>query len=61
MDAGTIKLFGAIILFSAVAFAGTSLLAGRMVAGRVVTKGQAQFVSALLGLALGIFFLLALG
>lgn len=61
MDAGTLKLFGAILLFCAASFLVTSLLTGRSLAGRVITRGAAQFAGALAGLALGVVFLLAIG
>lgn len=61
MDAATLKLFGAIALFCAASFLVTGVLTGRTVAGRLVTRGIAQFVGALAGIALGVAFLLAMG
>lgn len=60
-DAGSLKLFGGIILFGATAFLVTGLLAGRTIGGRLITREIGQFVGALVGLALGIVFLLAVG
>ncbi|HYF09405.1 MAG TPA: hypothetical protein VD970_17430 [Acetobacteraceae bacterium] len=61
MDAGSLKLTGAIVLFCAVAFLGTALLTGRRVGGQVLTRGAAQFISAVAGAVLGVVLLLALG
>ena len=60
-DAASLKLFGAIILFCGVQWTVAAGLVGRQVAGRVLTKGTAQFIGALLGLAFGVVFLLAVG
>lgn len=60
-DAGSLKLFGGIILFAATAFLVTGLLAGRTIGGRVVGREMAQFAGALAGIVLGVAFLLAVG
>lgn len=60
-DAATLKLFGAIAMFMAGSFLTTALLTGRSLGGRVITRSIGQFLGALVGLALGVVFLLAMG
>lgn len=61
MDASTLKLFAAIMLFSAATFVLPGILAGRTIARRRVTRGIAQFAGAVVGLMLGIGFLIVAG
>lgn len=61
MDAGTLKLLAAIVLFSIPVILCAEALPKREVAGRRLTRPQAQAVGAVLGLAVGIGFLLAVG
>ncbi len=60
-DAGTLKLFGAIILFSFPVLLGTPQITGRRLGNHVLTKAEAQALMALVGLALGIGYLLVIG
>ncbi len=61
MDVGTLKLLAAIVLFSIPVILCAEALPKREVAGRRLTRPQAQAVGAVLGLAVGIGFLLAVG
>lgn len=61
MDSGTLKLFAAIFLFSLPVLLGTPQLTGRRVGSHVVTKAEAQALTAIAGLALGVGYLLAMG
>jgi hypothetical protein len=61
MDAGTLKLFAAIFLFSLPVLLGTPRLTGQRLAGRVLTRAEAQTLCALAGLVLGVGYLLAAG
>ncbi|HZF75746.1 MAG TPA: hypothetical protein VE033_07950 [Acetobacteraceae bacterium] len=61
MDAGTLKLLAAIVLFSVPVIFCAEALPKREVAGRRLTRPQAQAVGAVIGLAVGIGFLLAVG
>jgi hypothetical protein len=61
MDAGTLKLLVAIVLFSAPVIFCAEALPKREIAGRRLTRAQAQAVGAVLGLVVGIGFLLATG
>jgi hypothetical protein len=61
MDAGTLKLLAAIVLFSAPVIFCAEALPKREIAGRRLTRPQAQAVGAAIGLAIGIGFLYAVG
>jgi hypothetical protein len=61
MDSGTLKLFGAIILFSFPVLLGTPQITGRRIGSHVLSKAEAQALMALVGLALGVGYLLAVG
>lgn len=61
MDAGTLKLLVAILLFSAPVIFCAEALPKRELLGRRFTRPQAQAIGAVLGLAAGIGFLLATG
>ena len=61
MDAGTLKLFGAIILFSFPVLLGTPQITGRRIGNHVLSKAEAQALMALVGLVLGVGYLLAMG
>jgi hypothetical protein len=61
MDAGTLKLLVAIVLFSVPVILLAEGLPKREIMGRRVTRPQAQAIGAVLGLVLGIGFLLAAG
>ena len=61
MDAGTIKLLVAIVLFSVPVIFCAEMLPKRGIAGRRVTRAQAQAIGATIGLAIGVGFLLATG
>jgi hypothetical protein len=61
MDAGTFKLLVAILLFSAPVILAAEMLPKREVAGRRFTRPQAQALGAVVGLVLGVGFLLAVG
>ena len=61
MDAGTLKLLAAIVLFSIPVILCAEALPKREVAGRRLTRPQAQAVGAVLGLVVGNGFLLAVG
>ena len=54
MDAGTIKLLVAILLFSAPVILAAEMLPKREVGGRRLTRSQAQALGAVVGLALGV-------
>lgn len=61
MDPGTLKLLVAIAIFSAPVIYCAEALPRRTIAGRHLTRPQAQAVGAVIGLALGIGFLLIVG
>jgi len=61
MDAGTLKLFAAIALFSLPVLIGAPRLTGQRLAGRVLTRAEAQALCAVAGLVLGVGYLLAAG
>ncbi|WP_137176898.1 hypothetical protein [Roseomonas sp. AR75] len=61
MDTGTIKLLVAIVLFSVPVLVCAETLPKREIAGRRLTRPQAQAAGAVIGLVLGIGFLLATG
>ncbi|SFK58445.1 hypothetical protein [Falsiroseomonas stagni] len=61
MDSGTLKLFAAIFLFSLPVLLGTPQLTGRRIGNHVVTKAEAQALTAIAGLALGVGYLLVVG
>ena len=61
MDAGTLKLLVAILLFSAPVVFCAEALPKREIAGRRLTRPQAQAAGAVLGLIAGVGFLLAVG
>jgi hypothetical protein len=61
MDAGTLKLLVAIVLFSVPVIFCAEMLPKRDVLGRRLTRAQAQAVGAVIGLAVGVGFLLATG
>jgi hypothetical protein len=61
MDAGTIKLLVAIVLFSAPVIYCAEALPKREIAGRRLTRPQAQAVGAVIGIVVGVGFLLAAG
>lgn len=61
MEAGTVKLLVAILLFSAPVILCAEALPKRQVLGRRLTRAEAQAVGAVLGLVAGVGFLLATG
>ncbi len=61
MDAGTLKLLAAIALFSVPVILLTEALPKREIAGRRLTRPQAQAIGAVIGLVLGIGFLYGVG
>jgi hypothetical protein len=61
MDAGTVKLLVAILLFSAPVILAAEMLPRRQIGGRRFNRPQAQALGAVVGLALGVGFLLAVG
>jgi hypothetical protein len=61
MDAGTVKLLVAILLFSAPVILAAEMLPQRQIGGRRFNRPQAQALGAVVGLALGVGFLLAVG
>ncbi|WP_203074246.1 hypothetical protein [Falsiroseomonas ponticola] len=61
MDSGTLKLFAAIFLFSLPVLLGTPLLTGRRIGSHVVSKPEAQALTAMAGLVLGVGYLLVIG
>ncbi|MGG5808519.1 hypothetical protein [Falsiroseomonas sp. CW058] len=61
MDGGTLRLLVAILLFSAPVVLAAEMLPRRIVAGRRLTRPQAQAAGAVVGLVLGVGFLLAAG
>jgi hypothetical protein len=61
MDWGTLKLLVAIVLFSVPVILLAEGLPKREIAGRRFTRPQAQAIGAVLGLVLGVGFLLATG
>ncbi len=61
MDAGTVKLLAAIVIFSAPVILAAEMLPKRDIGGRRFTRPQAQALGAVVGLALGVGFLLAAG
>lgn len=61
MEAGTVKLLVAILLFSAPVILCAEVLPKREVLGRRWTRAEAQAVGAVLGLIAGVGFLLATG
>jgi hypothetical protein len=61
MDGETLKLLAAIVLFSTPVLLAGEMLPGRVVAGHRLTRPQAQAAGAVVGLAIGIGFLLATG
>lgn len=61
MDASTLKLLVAILLFAAPATFFGEALSKREVAGRRLTRPQAQALGAAVGLVLGVGFLYATG
>lgn len=61
MDMGTIKLLVAILLFSGPVIFCAQMLPQKEIAGRRLTRPQAQAVGAVIGLVLGVGFLLATG
>ncbi len=60
-DPGTVKLLVAIVLFSAPVLLAAEILPRRVIAGRRLTRPQAQAAGAVVGLAIGIGFLYAVG
>jgi hypothetical protein len=61
MDAGTLKLLAAIVIFSAPVILCAETLPKRGLFGRAVTRAQAQAIGAVIGLIGGVGFLLATG
>ncbi len=61
MDAGTLKLLVAIVIFSAPVIMCAEMLPKREIAGRRLTRAQSQAVGAVIGLVGGVGFLLATG
>ena len=61
MDAGTLKLLVAILLFSAPVIFCAEMLPKREIGGRRLSRPQAQAAGAVLGLVVGIGFLLLTG
>jgi uncharacterized membrane protein YgaE (UPF0421/DUF939 family) len=61
VDPGTIKLLAAIVLFSAPVVLLSEILPKRGIAGRRLTRSQAQALGAVIGLVLGVGFLLTVG
>lgn len=61
MDMGTLKLLVAILLFSVPVILLAEGLPKREILGRRLTRPQAQAVGAVIGLILGVGFLLATG
>ena len=61
MDAGTLKLLVAIVLFSVPVIFSAEMLPKREIAGRRLTRPQAQAVGAVVGLVIGVGFLLLTG
>ncbi len=61
MDAGTVKLLVAILLCPAPGILPAELLPRRQNGGRRFNRPQAQALGAVVGLALGVGFLLAVG
>ena len=60
-DAATIKLLLAIVLFSAPVIFAADVLPRRDILGRRLTRAQAQAAGAVVGLILGVGFLLLAG
>ena len=60
-DAGTLKLFAAIVLFSFPVLLGAPRLTGAKLGGRELTRAEAQALCAVAGLVLGVGYLLAVG
>ena len=61
MDPGTLKMLIAVLIFAGPVIFCAGALPNREIAGRHLTRPQAQAVGAVLGLVLGIAFLLATG
>lgn len=61
MDGGTVKLLVAILIFSVPVLLFAETLPKREIAGRRLTRAQAQALGAVVGLAGGVGFLLATG
>ncbi len=61
MDAGTLKLLVAIVLFSGPVILAAEMLPKREIMGRRLTRPQAQAAGAVIGLVIGVGFLLATG
>jgi len=59
MDAGTLKLFAAIAIFSVPVILAAEMLPKTQIAGRRFTRAQAQALGAVIGLLGGVGFLLA--
>ncbi|MBU8540098.1 hypothetical protein [Falsiroseomonas tokyonensis] len=61
LEPGTLKLLAAIVVFSVPVWLFAAVLPGRVVAGLRLNRAQAQGLGAVVGLVLGVGFLLALG
>ncbi|WP_237215154.1 hypothetical protein [Falsiroseomonas oryziterrae] len=61
MDAGTIKLLVAIVIFSAPVIICAEMMPKQEILGRRFTRAQAQAIGAVIGLVGGVGFLLATG
>lgn len=61
LDSGTLKLFAAITLFVGVTVLLTNGLARRSLGGAPLSRAVAQFIAALIGLAVSVSFLYAIG
>lgn len=60
-DSATLNLFVAITIFVVATVAGREVLAGRRIAGLLLTKTLAQSIAGLAGIAIAVAYLLAVG